>query len=132
MTEQQLGYVPHEDMPLYLYMGPLSQQNYDALFKYQQTAGSFASALIQAFWNADGNNRIKLLDAFPWLFVLREDMITDAELWWEQYEQEATTLTPIRSRSPAPTATPTTLTPATDERPHNRTTGGPRPRPERS
>jgi hypothetical protein len=88
MTEQQLGYVPHEDMPLYLYLGPMSQQNYDALFKYQQTAGSFASALIQAFWNADGNNRIKLLDAFPWLFVLREDMITDAELWWQQYEEE--------------------------------------------
>jgi hypothetical protein len=88
MTEQQLGYVPHEDMPLYLYMGPMSQQNYDALFEYQKTAGSFASALIGAFWNADGNNRIKLLDAFPWLFVLREDMITDAELWWEQYEEE--------------------------------------------
>ena len=88
MTIEQLGYTPHPDMPVHLYMGPMSQQNYDALFEYQKTAGSFASALIQAFWNADGNNRIKLLDAFPWLFVLREDMITDAELWWEQHEEE--------------------------------------------
>ena len=88
MTEQQLGYVPHEDMPIHLYMGPMSQQNYDALWEYQKTASPYERALIQAFWNAGGNNRIKLLEAFPWLFVLREDMITDAELWWEQHEEE--------------------------------------------
>ena len=88
MTEMQLGYIPHENMPVNLYLGPMSQRNYDALWDYQKTAGSFASSIIQAFWNADGNNRIKLLDAFPWLFVLREDMIAEAETWWEEYEEE--------------------------------------------
>lgn len=88
MTEKQLGYTPHEQMPVNLYLGPMSQRNYDALDKYQSTAGSFASALINAFWLADGNNRMKLLDAFPWLFVLREDMIAEAEAWWENHNEE--------------------------------------------
>lgn len=88
MTEQQLGYVPHEAMPVHLYMGPMSQRNYDALWVYQKTAGSFSSALIQAFWNADGNNRIKLLETFPWLFVLRDDMIAEAETWWDEHAEE--------------------------------------------
>ena len=84
MTEWKLAYMPHEDMPVDLYLGPMSQRNYDALRAYQKTADSFSSALIEAFWNADGNNRLILLDAFPWLFILREDMIAEAEAWWEE------------------------------------------------
>ena len=88
MTQERLGYVPHENMPIHLYMGPMSQRNLDALHIYSKTAGSFSSALIKAFWNADGNNRIKLLDAFPWLFVLRSEFIADAEAWWDDHAEE--------------------------------------------
>jgi len=88
MTEQQLGYMPHTKMPVNLYMGPMSQRNLDALHQFQKSASTFECALIRAWWCADGNNRIKLLDAFPWLFVLREDMIAEAETWWEEHAEE--------------------------------------------
>ena len=75
-------------MPVPLYLGPLSQRNLDALYVYKVTAGSFARALITAFEKADGNNKVKLLDTFPWLFRLRDDMIAEAETWWEEYNEE--------------------------------------------
>ena len=88
MSKNQFGYVPHADMPEPLYLGPLSQRNLDALYVYKMTAGSFSLALITAFEKADGNNKAKLLDTFPWLFVIREDMIAEAETWWEEYNDE--------------------------------------------
>ena len=88
MTEKQLGYKPHPDMPVDLFLGPMSTPNHEALARMRPSASTFERAIIDAWWVASTNNAEKLMHSFPWLFVLREDMITDAELWWEEYEEE--------------------------------------------
>ena len=39
-----------------------------AAFEMERTGGSFAAAIAQAYFCADGNNKLTLLDAFGHLF----------------------------------------------------------------
>ena len=79
------GYTPHEDMPADLRLGYESNENFGEVIRLKQTASTFELHLIHAFTVASANNRLQLVTAFPFLFVLRQEFMDLADEWWRDY-----------------------------------------------
>ena len=46
-----------------------NQENYDRLHADRKMGGSFNAAIIEAFFKADNNNKPRLVEAFPEIFM---------------------------------------------------------------
>ena len=46
-----------------------TQENYDRLHESAKMVGSFNAAIIEAFFKADNNNKPRLVEAFPEIFM---------------------------------------------------------------
>lgn len=78
-------YMVHPDMPTHLVYKWESQDNLNALHRMRAGASSFELAMLEAFSKASGNNRERLVIAFPWLWVTRTHAIAEAEQWWTEH-----------------------------------------------
>jgi hypothetical protein len=53
----------------YAYRTWNNQENYDRLHESAKMGGSFNAAIIEAFFKADNNNKPRLVEAFPEIFM---------------------------------------------------------------
>lgn len=53
----------------YAYRTWNNQENYDRLHSNAKMGGSFNAAIIESFFKADNNNKPRLVDAFPEIFI---------------------------------------------------------------
>ncbi len=53
----------------YAYRTWNNQENYDRLHSNAKMGGSFNAAIIESFFKADNNNKPRLVEAFPEIFI---------------------------------------------------------------